>query len=86
MTSTPRSNPTISHQENVRAATLDRDAAREEKFLTVAEIAQRVRVTKMTIYRLIEAGHFPGTIRVGKNIRVPERAVIDYLKASVISQ
>lgn len=86
MTSTPRSNPTISQQENVRAATLDRGAAREEKFLTVAEIAERVRVCKMTVYRLIDAGDFPGAIRVGRSIRVPERVVIDYLKASVIGQ
>lgn len=86
MTTTPRSNPTISQTENVREATLDRPAAREaDPLLKVAEIATRLRVAKMTVYRLFHAGQLPGAIRVGRSIRVPSSAVDAYLEGSVIT-
>lgn len=84
MTTAPRSNPTISKTENVGAATLAPGAAREE-FLKVKEVAARLRVAPMTIYRAIEAGEFPGTILVRGSIRVPVSAYEAYLKSSVIN-
>lgn len=44
------------------------------RFLTVAEVAETMRVSKMTVYRLIHAGELPA-IRFGRSFRVPESAV-----------
>jgi excisionase family DNA binding protein len=52
-------------------------------FLTVAEVAALMRVSRMTVYRLVHAGRLPA-VRVGKSFRVPERAVHDYLHRSVV--
>ncbi len=55
----------------------------EAKFLTVAEVAALMRVSKMTVYRLIHGAELPA-LRVGRSFRVPERAVHDYLRDSFI--
>ena len=55
----------------------------EVQFLTVAEVASVMRVSKMTVYRLVHSGHLPA-IRVGRSFRVPEQAVHDYLQTSFI--
>ncbi|AWB83282.1 helix-turn-helix domain-containing protein [Corynebacterium liangguodongii] len=52
------------------------------KFLTVAEVAEIMRVSKMTVYRLVHAGDLPA-VRVGRSFRVNERAVSEYLDSSV---
>lgn len=44
------------------------------KFLTVAEVADMMRVSKMTVYRLVHSGELPA-IRFGRSFRVPESAV-----------
>jgi excisionase family DNA binding protein len=49
------------------------------RFLTVAEVAVIMRVSKMTVYRLVHAGDLPA-VRVGRSYRVPEQAVHDYLR------
>lgn len=49
------------------------------KFWKVSEVARFLRVSKMTVYRLIHAGDLP-SVRVGRSYRVPEQAVRDYLK------
>ena len=56
----------------------DRGDISDVKFLTVAEVASMMRVSKMTVYRLVHAGTLPA-IRVGRSFRVPEQAVHDYL-------
>jgi DNA binding domain, excisionase family len=53
------------------------------KFLTVAEVAAVMRVSKMTVYRLVHNGDLPA-VRVGRSFRVPEQAVNDYLRDSYI--
>lgn len=55
----------------------------EVKFLTVAEVATVMRVSKMTVYRLVHSGELL-TIRVGRSFRVPEQAVHDYLREAYI--
>jgi excisionase family DNA binding protein len=50
-------------------------------FLTVAEVAAAMRVSKMTVYRLVHAGDLPAA-RVGRSFRVPEDAVDEYLRKS----
>jgi DNA binding domain, excisionase family len=49
------------------------------KFLTVAEVAEFMRVSKMTVYRLVHSGELTA-VRVGRSFRVPERAVHTYLR------
>ena len=52
-------------------------------FLTVAEVAAVMRVSKMTVYRLVHHGELPA-VRVGRSFRVPEQAVHDYLRNAYI--
>lgn len=49
------------------------------RFLTVAEVALIMRVSKMTVYRLVHSGELEA-IRVGRSFRVPEGAVNQYLR------
>ena len=51
------------------------------RFLTVAEVAALMRVSRMTVYRLVHSGEL-ASIRVGRSFRVPERAVHDYLRGA----
>ena len=55
----------------------------EVKFLTVAEVAATMRVSKMTVYRLVHGGELPA-VRVGRSFRVPEDAVHAYLSSSFV--
>jgi excisionase family DNA binding protein len=50
-------------------------------FLTVAEVATKMRVSKMTVYRLVHNGEL-SAVRVGRSFRVPETAVQTYLRDS----
>jgi len=53
----------------------------EVRFLTVAEVATIMRVSKMTVYRLVHSGELT-SVRVGRSFRVPEQAVHDYLRGA----
>jgi excisionase family DNA binding protein len=53
------------------------------RFLTVAEVATIMRVSKMTVYRLVHSGELEA-IRVGRSFRVPEQAVNQYLRAAFV--
>jgi len=46
--------------------------------LTVAEVASAMRVSTMTVYRLIKRGELPA-VRVGRSYRVRGTAVEQYL-------
>jgi excisionase family DNA binding protein len=48
------------------------------RFLTVAEVASLLRVSTMTVYRLIKAGDL-ASVRVGKSYRVSEDDVDAYI-------
>ncbi|GGT45928.1 helix-turn-helix domain-containing protein [Streptomyces sp. NPDC089424] len=65
------------------AAAGDQRPLSEVQFLTVAEVAAVMRVSKMTVYRLVHSGHLPA-IRVGRSFRVPENAVHEYLRDSYV--
>ncbi|BDX34482.1 DNA-binding protein [Mycobacterium antarcticum] len=62
-----------------------RDASASEppraQFLTVAEVASLMRVSKMTVYRLVHNGELPA-VRVGRSFRVHAKAVHDLLETS----
>ena len=49
-----------------------------EPLLTVGEVATLMRVSNMTVYRLIKAGQM-SAIRVGKNYRIRRSDVESYL-------
>ena len=53
----------------------------EVKFLTIAEVAAMMRVSKMTVYRLVHGGELPAA-RVGRSFRVPRHAVEEYLRSA----
>jgi len=52
------------------------------RFLTVAEVAGMMRVSKMTVYRMVHSGELPA-IRFGRSFRVPESAVAAVLQNGV---
>ena len=49
-----------------------------DRLLTVGEVAALMRVSSMTVYRLIKSGSL-AAIRVGKNYRIFESDVNNYL-------
>ena len=52
----------------------------KSQVLTVAEVARALRVSNMTVYRLISSGQLPA-VRVGKSYRLREEDVDHYLAA-----
>jgi excisionase family DNA binding protein len=50
-----------------------------DRLLTVGEVAATMRVSNMTVYRLIKRGELPA-IRVGKNYRIRESDMDRYLE------
>lgn len=52
----------------------------EGRFVTVAEVADRLRVSTMTVYRLIKAGDLPAA-QIGKSYRLREEDVEGFLQA-----
>ena len=62
----------------------DATSLSDVRFLTVAEVATIMRVSKMTVYRLVHSGELEA-IRVGRSFRVPEQAVNRYLKGSFVA-
>ena len=52
--------------------------------LTVAEVAEVLRVSNMTVYRLIKAGDLPA-LRVGKNYRIREADLSTFLDEGVVA-
>ncbi len=54
------------------------------RFLTALEVAERMRVSKMTVYRLIKTGKIRA-VRIGKAYRVRDEDVESYLDSSYVS-
>ncbi len=52
----------------------------KSNFVTVGEVARQLRVSNMTVYRLISAGELPA-VRIGKSYRLREEDVDAYLTA-----
>jgi excisionase family DNA binding protein len=49
------------------------------KFWTVAEVAETLRVSRMSVYRLIHSGELEA-VQFGRSFRVSEAALEAYLK------
>ncbi len=52
----------------------------KSRFLTVQEVADVMRVSSMTVYRLIKSGEL-AAVRVGRSFRVSDVDVDQYLAA-----
>ncbi len=52
-----------------------------DKMLTVAECAEQMRVSKMTVYRLVHDGEIRA-YKIGASLRIPEQAWHDYLRTN----
>ncbi|MCG5432316.1 helix-turn-helix domain-containing protein [Mycobacterium sp. MYCO198283] len=63
------------------AGSSDGQSPSRTQFLTVAEVASLMRVSKMTVYRLVHNGELPA-VRVGRSFRVHAKAVHDLLETS----
>jgi len=48
------------------------------RFVTVAEVADQLRVSNMTVYRLVQSGQL-AAVRVGRSYRIREDDVDRYL-------
>ena len=46
----------------------------DAQFMTVSEVADMMRVSRMTVYRMIHSGELPA-VRFGRSYRVPLEAV-----------
>lgn len=58
------------------------DDLTDVRFLTVAEVADMMRVSKMTVYRMVHSGELPA-IRFGRSFRVPDTAVVAVLRGGI---
>jgi excisionase family DNA binding protein len=54
------------------------------KFLTVAEVAAILRLSKMSVYRLIHSGQLEA-VQFGRSFRVAEKALNTYLEHAYFS-
>ena len=54
------------------------NASARPRFLTPAEVAEQLRVSSMTVYRLIKAGELRA-VRIGRSFRLREDDVDAYL-------
>ena len=50
----------------------------QSRFMTVGEVASVLRVSSMTVYRLINAGELPA-VRIGRSLRVRSEDLDRYL-------
>ncbi|MBU3751293.1 MAG: helix-turn-helix domain-containing protein [Mycobacterium sp.] len=63
------------------AGAAEGQAVAKTQFMTVAEVATLMRVSKMTVYRLVHNGELPA-VRVGRSFRVHAKAVHNLLETS----
>ena len=56
----------------------------EETVYTVPEVAEYLKICKSKLYSMIRKGEFPH-IRIGKNVRILESDLIDYIEQQVES-
>ena len=59
---------------------LSADDVTSARYLTVREVASTLRVSNMTVYRLIKSGEL-SAVRVGRSFRVSEVDVDRYLSS-----
>ena len=77
----PSARDSASGKSGRETGATDGQPAARAQFLTVAEVAGLMRVSKMTVYRLVHNGELPAD-RVGRSFRVHAKAVHDLLETS----
>lgn len=55
------------------------------RFLTISEVAYLTRLSKATVYRLVQAHKIPA-VRFGRSYRVTEAAVDEYIARCVVDE
>lgn len=55
-----------------------------ETFLTMDQVAERLQITRMTVYRLIRKGDIKA-IKIGSSVRIPENSFAEYLENNEIN-
>lgn len=55
-----------------------------DRLFTAGEVADQLRVSTMTVYRLIRRGELPA-VRVGRNYRVRDGDLANYLDSQVVA-
>ena len=55
-----------------------------DRLWTVSEVAQHMRVSNMTVYRLIKSGELRA-IRVGKNYRIPSSHLDEFFAGAGVT-
>ena len=61
------------------AGTSNDSSSLMSRFLTVAEVARHLRVSNMTVYRLVNSGQLPA-VRIGRGYRIRQADVRKYLE------
>ena len=64
---------------NTSGSTSSMNPSLAERFLTVGEVARHLRVSNMTVYRLVNSGQL-AAVRVGRGYRIREDDVRKYLE------
>ncbi len=59
------------------------NGASRTTFLTVAEVADMLRVSRMTVYRWVHAGDMPA-VRFGRSFRVPATAIEAFMEDAAL--
>ncbi len=54
-----------------------------DPLLTAADVADELRVSTMTVYRLVRRGDLPA-VRVGRNYRIRRRDLTAYLEGQTV--
>jgi excisionase family DNA binding protein len=54
------------------------------RYLTIAEVAEVLRVSRMTVYRLVQAQALVAA-RFGNSYRIPEKAVEEFIRKAEAS-
>ena len=49
--------------------------------MTVSETAARLRVSKMTVYRMVHSGELPA-VRIGRGFRIHRQHLAEFLRAA----
>ena len=49
-----------------------------KRYLSVSQVASEMNISKMTIYRLVDAGDIPA-LRVGRSVRILEQDLAEYI-------
>ena len=63
---------------------MDQSDDTSTRFLTVSEVATALRVSNMTVYRLVSSGELPA-VRVGRLVRLRTEDVEAYLVGRLIT-